>query len=148
MIGIFCEMTKCGFTSINGDFAFARNAKWALVDDCLLEGIIWLRKYAEPTGILIGLKFDICRLHIHKTIHTNRFNNYLVLVQNQVYVLLTSSVDYFMLWGCWVVTSIEEAVKNYEQQMFIYGKEAQEESTQNEIEMFKPDFTFQQLLNV
>ena len=44
--------------------------------------------------------------------------------------------------------SIEEAVKNYEQQMFIYGKEAQEESTQNEIEMFKPDFTFQQLLNV
>ena len=92
-------MTKCGFTSINGDFAFARNAKWALVDDCLLEGIIWLRKYAEPTGILIGLKFDICRLHIHKTIHTNRFNNYLVLVQNQVYVLLTSSVDYLMLWG-------------------------------------------------
>ena len=44
--------------------------------------------------------------------------------------------------------SIEEAVKNYEQQMFIYGKEAQEESTQHEIEMFKPDFTFQQLLNV
>ncbi len=100
MIGIFCEMTKCGFTSINGDFAFARNAKWALVDDCLLEGIIWLRKYAAPTGILIDLKFDICRLHIHKTIHTNRFNNYLVLVQNQVYVLLTSSVDYLMLWGC------------------------------------------------
>lgn len=30
----------------------------------------------------------------------------------------------------------------------IHGKEAQEESTQNEIEMFKPDFTFQQLLNV
>src|SRR5690625_1312408 len=44
--------------------------------------------------------------------------------------------------------SIEDAVKNYEQQMFIYGKEAQEESTQNEIEMFKPDFTCQQLLNV
>ena len=42
--------------------------------------------------------------------------------------------------------SIEEAVKNYEQQMFIYGKEAQEESTQNEIEMFKPDFTFQQFV--
>ena len=32
--------------------------------------------------------------------------------------------------------------------MFIYGKEAQEESTQNKFEMFKPDFTFQQLLNV
>nr|QVQ61005.1 tetX: tetracycline inactivation enzyme [Escherichia sp.] len=26
--------------------------------------------------------------------------------------------------------SIEEAIENYEQQMFIYGKEAQEESTQ------------------
>lgn len=65
MIGIFCEMTKCGFTSINGDFAFARNAKWALVDDCLLEGIIWLRKYAAPTDIIIGPKFDICRLHTH-----------------------------------------------------------------------------------
>ena len=40
--------------------------------------------------------------------------------------------------------SIEEAIENYEQQMFAYGREAQEESTQNEIEMFKPDFTFQQ----
>ena len=44
--------------------------------------------------------------------------------------------------------SIEEAIENYEQQMFAYGREAQEESTQNEIEMFKPYFTFQQLLNV
>ena len=34
-----------------------------------------------------------------KTIHTNRFNNDLVLEQNQVYELLTSSVDYLMLWG-------------------------------------------------
>lgn len=85
MIGIFCEMTKCGFTFINGDFAFVRNAKWALVHDCLLEGIIWLRKYAAPTCIIIGPKFDICRLHIHKNIHTNRFNNDLVLGQNQVY---------------------------------------------------------------
>lgn len=101
MIGIFCEMTKCGFTSVNGSFAFARNAKEALVDDCLLEDIIWLRKYAAPTGILIDPKFDKCRLHIHKTIHTNRFNNDLVLEQNQVYELLTSSVDYLMLmlWG-------------------------------------------------
>ena len=33
--------------------------------------------------------------------------------------------------------SIEEAIENYEQQMFAYGREAQEESTQNEIEMFK-----------
>ena len=92
-------MTKYGFTSINGDFIFARNAKSALVDDCLLEDIIWLRKYAAPTGILIDPKFDKCRLHIHKTIHTNRFNNDLVLEQNQVYELLTSSVDYLMLWG-------------------------------------------------
>ena len=61
-------MTKYGFTSINGDFIFARNAKSALVDDCLLEDIIWLRKYAAPTGILIDPKFDKCRLHIHKTI--------------------------------------------------------------------------------
>ena len=44
--------------------------------------------------------------------------------------------------------SIEEAVTNMNSKCFIYGKEAQEESTQNEIEMFKPDFTFQQLLNV
>ena len=39
-IGIFCEMTKYGFTSINGDFIFARNAKSALVDNCLLEDAI------------------------------------------------------------------------------------------------------------
>ena len=46
------------------------------------------------------------------------------------------------------VARIRQAIENYEQQMFAYGREAQEESTQNEIEMFKPDFTFQQLLNV
>ena len=39
-IGIFCEMTKYGFTSINGDFIFARNAKSALVDNRLLEDAI------------------------------------------------------------------------------------------------------------
>ena len=99
MIGIFCEMTKCGFTSINGDSAFARNAKRALVDECLLEDVIWLREYATPTGIPIDTKFDLCWLRIHKTIHTNRLNNDLVLEQNQVYKLLTSSVDYLMLWG-------------------------------------------------
>ncbi|MFK8269436.1 tetracycline-inactivating monooxygenase Tet(X) [Capnocytophaga cynodegmi] len=44
--------------------------------------------------------------------------------------------------------SIEEAIENYEQQMFAYGREAQAESIINETEMFKPDFTFQQLLNV
>lgn len=63
-------MTKCGFTFINGDFAFVRNAKWALVDDCLLEGIIWLRKYAVTAGILINLEFDLYSLHIHKATHT------------------------------------------------------------------------------
>ena len=39
-IGIFCEMTKYGFTSINGDFVFARNAKSILVDNSLLEDTI------------------------------------------------------------------------------------------------------------
>ena len=39
-IGIFCEMTKYGFTSINGDFIFARNTKSALIDNCLLEDTI------------------------------------------------------------------------------------------------------------
>ena len=39
-IGIFCEMTKYGFTSINGDFVFARNAKSALVDNYQFEDAI------------------------------------------------------------------------------------------------------------
>lgn len=78
-------MTKYGFTSINGDLVFARNAKSALVDNYQFEGIIWLRKYAAPTDIIIDPKFDTCRLHRHKNTHTNRFNNDLVLGKNQVY---------------------------------------------------------------
>lgn len=63
-------MTKYGFTSINGDFAFARNAKSALVDNYQFEDIIWLRKYAVTAGVLIYLEFDHYSLHIHKATHT------------------------------------------------------------------------------
>lgn len=44
--------------------------------------------------------------------------------------------------------SIEKAIENYEQQMFVYAKETQDESTENETEMFNPDFSFQKLLNL
>ena len=44
--------------------------------------------------------------------------------------------------------SMEEAIQNYEQHMFVYGREAQAESTINETEMFSPDFSFQKLMNL
>ncbi len=44
--------------------------------------------------------------------------------------------------------TIQSAIDDYEQKMFIYAKEAQADSTRNEIEMRNPDFTFQQLMNV
>lgn len=44
--------------------------------------------------------------------------------------------------------NMEEAIQNYEQQMFVYGREAQAESTINETEMFSPDFSFQKLMNL
>ncbi|BDB51407.1 tetracycline-inactivating monooxygenase Tet(X) [Escherichia coli] len=44
--------------------------------------------------------------------------------------------------------SIEEAIENYEQQMFAYGREAQTESIINETEMFSLDFSFQKLMNL
>lgn len=44
--------------------------------------------------------------------------------------------------------SIEEAIENYEQQMFAYGREAQAESIINETEMFSLDFSFQKLMNL
>lgn len=44
--------------------------------------------------------------------------------------------------------SIEEAIENYEQHMFAYGREAQAESIINETEMFSPDFSFQKLMNL
>ena len=92
-------MTKYGFTSINGDFVFARNAKSALVDNYLFEDAIWQRKYAVDAGILINPEFDLYSLHIHKATHQNLFNNDLDLMQNQVYKLLTSPVGYLMPWG-------------------------------------------------
>lgn len=45
-------------------------------------------------------------------------------------------------------TSIENAIENYEQQMFVYAKDTQDESTENETEMFSPNFSFQKLLNL
>ncbi|UJX51118.1 tetracycline-inactivating monooxygenase Tet(X) [Acinetobacter baumannii] len=44
--------------------------------------------------------------------------------------------------------SIEEAIENYEQQMFAYGREAQAESIINETEMFSLNFSFQKLMNL
>lgn len=42
--------------------------------------------------------------------------------------------------------SIESAINDYEQKMFIYAREAQSESEINEIEMRNPDFSFQTLI--
>lgn len=44
--------------------------------------------------------------------------------------------------------TIQSAIDDYEQKMFDYAIEAQMDSTQNEIEMRNPNFTFQQLMNV
>ncbi|MCC6258891.1 MAG: tetracycline resistance protein, partial [Chitinophagaceae bacterium] len=41
--------------------------------------------------------------------------------------------------------TIQAAIEDYEQKMFGYAKEAQDESTRNEIEMRNPNFTFQHL---
>jgi 2-polyprenyl-6-methoxyphenol hydroxylase-like FAD-dependent oxidoreductase len=38
--------------------------------------------------------------------------------------------------------TIEAAIKDYEQKMFVYAKEAQNETSQNEIALHHPDFTF------
>jgi tetracycline resistance monooxygenase len=38
--------------------------------------------------------------------------------------------------------TIEEAISDYEEKMFVYAKEAQAESSENEIEMHNPDFSF------
>ncbi|MBS7564258.1 FAD-dependent monooxygenase [Mucilaginibacter sp. Bleaf8] len=42
--------------------------------------------------------------------------------------------------------SIEAAISDYEQQMFVYAAAAQLESSKNEIEMRQPDFSFQRLI--
>lgn len=41
--------------------------------------------------------------------------------------------------------TIEAAIKDYEQQMFLYATEAQLETSRNEVAMFLPDFSFQSL---
>jgi tetracycline resistance monooxygenase len=43
--------------------------------------------------------------------------------------------------------TIQNAIDDYEQKMFVYATEAQEDSTKNEIEMRNPNFTFQRLIN-
>jgi tetracycline resistance monooxygenase len=42
--------------------------------------------------------------------------------------------------------TIQTAISDYEQKMFVYAKEAQRESSKNEIEMHNPDFSFQKLI--
>jgi tetracycline resistance monooxygenase len=43
--------------------------------------------------------------------------------------------------------TIQSAIDDYEQKMFVYATEAQAESAKNEIEMRHPNFTFQKLIN-
>ncbi|MES1215861.1 MAG: NAD(P)/FAD-dependent oxidoreductase [Bacteroidota bacterium] len=43
--------------------------------------------------------------------------------------------------------TIEAAIKDYEEKMFVYATKAQRESSENEIEMNHPDFSFQQFIN-
>jgi len=43
--------------------------------------------------------------------------------------------------------TIQTAIDDYEQKMFVYATEAQLESSKNEIEMHNPDFSFQKLIN-
>ena len=43
--------------------------------------------------------------------------------------------------------TIQAAISDYEQQMFVYATAAQRESSQNEIEMRSPSFSFQKLIN-
>jgi tetracycline resistance monooxygenase len=43
--------------------------------------------------------------------------------------------------------TIQRAIDNYEQKMFVYATEAQSEASKNEIEMRNHDFSFQKLIN-
>ncbi len=43
--------------------------------------------------------------------------------------------------------TIQSAIDDYEQKMFVYATEAQEDSSKNEIKMRNPNFSFQQLIN-
>jgi tetracycline resistance monooxygenase len=44
--------------------------------------------------------------------------------------------------------TIQSAIDDYEQKMFVYATEAQADSSRNEIEMRNPNFTFQRLINL
>lgn len=44
--------------------------------------------------------------------------------------------------------TIQSAIDDYEQKMFVYATKAQSESGKNEIEMRNPNFSFQKLINV
>jgi tetracycline resistance monooxygenase len=43
--------------------------------------------------------------------------------------------------------TMQKAIDDYEQKMFVYATEAQEDSSNNEIKMRHPNFSFQQLIN-
>ncbi len=43
--------------------------------------------------------------------------------------------------------TIEAAINDYEQKMFVYAREAQRESGENEIEMHQPNFSFQKFIH-
>lgn len=43
--------------------------------------------------------------------------------------------------------TIESAIADYERQMLVYAKQAQRESSENEIEMWSPDFSFQTFIH-
>ena len=43
--------------------------------------------------------------------------------------------------------TVETAISNYEQRMFAYAKDAQAESSKNEIEMHNPDFSFRKFIS-
>jgi tetracycline resistance monooxygenase len=43
--------------------------------------------------------------------------------------------------------TIQKAIDDYEQKMFVYATEAQEDSSNNEIKMRNPNFSFQKLIN-
>jgi tetracycline resistance monooxygenase len=42
---------------------------------------------------------------------------------------------------------MQSAIDDYEQKMFVYATEAQQDSSKNEIEMRNYDFSFQKLIN-
>jgi tetracycline resistance monooxygenase len=43
--------------------------------------------------------------------------------------------------------TMQSAIDDYEQKMFVYATEAQQDSSKNEIEMRNHDFSFQKLIN-